>query len=604
MTLPALRLTVAFHDDESPMSFVSRLAVRNGTTARRLCTDFGLRFAAVAAGKTETLREIAALGCVELERLSANAFVATGRNWIFRGQVLDRSVLQRARLAICPACALADIENAPELRPEVAVYGRYAWLIDPIRNCAVHRMPIVVSERSSTDRLHDFTHGAAKFLSCPGTIGSYARRDPSALELYLLGRLAGRTASPLFDPMPFVAVVRICETAGAVALYGPKVNLRTLSGDEREAAGGRGYSDLAGGEESIRTFIDGLIDRVGSRTRLDGPKVALGGFYTLLNGICDDQVFDELSRIVRDHIVERFAIDHGRKILGGAVQERRVHTLYSLASEFEMHPARLRRHLATAGLLSERQIGMSDHNVRMDAARAVEVVREVTGTLTLLDAIKHFNAPASQMKPLIRAGIIVPSKRISGHGARKRYAVAHLDDIIERMYGRVRRRRQSDCDIPTAAGRACISAAVVVRLILDGKLQTAGGQKRGYLGVLVDSIALRNAVRGPKLDGLSLRKTARKIGVSDQVLDALIAHGHIASFRSINPVNRCPQTIVSHVEIGRFKANYVSLWRLSKERGIHIATMKTRLEQAGVEPAFAPEAIGARFYRVVDTKRS
>ena len=45
-----LRLTVPFHADETPMSWVSRLAARNGVKARKLCLDFGMSFQAVVDG--------------------------------------------------------------------------------------------------------------------------------------------------------------------------------------------------------------------------------------------------------------------------------------------------------------------------------------------------------------------------------------------------------------------------------------------------------------------------------------------------------------------------------------------------------------------------
>jgi hypothetical protein len=68
----------------------------------------------------------------------------------------------------------------------------------------------------------------------------------------------------------------------------------------------------------------------------------------------------------------------------------------------------------------------------------------------------------------------------------------------------------------------------------------------------------------------------------------------------VNAVNRCPQTLVANKVLKRFKAKYVSLWTLSKERGTYIATLKSKLDRAGIEPAFDPVAIGARFYRRSD----
>src|SRR5438105_4097034 len=125
-----LRLTIPFRADETPMSFVSRLAARNGVEARTLCRDFDLRFQNVVDGKADTLCRIAELAGIDRQPLLANAFVKTAPlQWTFRGQVLHRTVLRRERIAICPACALDDLEAAPALRPPVAAHGQAIWLL-------------------------------------------------------------------------------------------------------------------------------------------------------------------------------------------------------------------------------------------------------------------------------------------------------------------------------------------------------------------------------------------------------------------------------------------------------------------------------------------
>ena len=70
-------LTVPFHADETPMSWVSRLAARNGVKARRLCGDLGMDFQAVVDGDGDTLRKAAALGRIDPGLLQANAFRKT-----------------------------------------------------------------------------------------------------------------------------------------------------------------------------------------------------------------------------------------------------------------------------------------------------------------------------------------------------------------------------------------------------------------------------------------------------------------------------------------------------------------------------------------------
>ena len=149
MIVLPLRLTVPFHADETPTSYASRLAACNGTRLNPFCNDIRIRPLDIADGDEDSLRTLAALGGIEPEFLLANAFVKSGPlEWTFRAQSLDRIALRRTRLAICPACALADIKARPKLMPELATYGRAAWLLDVVRLCPVHRIPLAYAEEA------------------------------------------------------------------------------------------------------------------------------------------------------------------------------------------------------------------------------------------------------------------------------------------------------------------------------------------------------------------------------------------------------------------------------------------------------------------------
>jgi hypothetical protein len=608
--LPALRLTVSLHSDETPMSVASRLAARNGTTLRSFCSDFGLRFQGIVDGDGETLQRTAGLARINANVLQSVAFVKSGRwCWVHRGTELHRTVLRRAHTAICPACALADIDANPALRPNAAVYGRCAWMLDPLLTCPVHRIPLSVVPLDH-QRMHDFADSVGILL--PKLVDLAAtgeRRDLGALERYAIARLAGAATSPLLDQMSLAAAAHLCETAGAVLISGPKVNLSQLTADERLAAGGRGCQAIAAGPDAFRALLDQLIEAKGPRVRNDSPRAAFGQLYKLLSpATADNRGFEAVRDIMRQHAVDNFALPGGSNLLGAHLERRRVHSVHTLANEYAIHPKTLRKHLRAAGLIDAAQAEMSDNNIRIEADAAVELARHLAGTLSLADAMEHINAPRAQMDVLIKAGIVTPQQRMTGFGGQNLYAAADLDDLMARLTAKARTARRHDArlhSIPTAAKRCCCSAADIVRLIVDGKLRTAKTLHRlGYMGILVDARAVLKAVRGAETDALSLRKAARTIGTSDPALEALIAGGHIAAFTGVNAVNRCPQTLVANKELKRFKANYVSLWALSKERGMYIATLKSKLDRAGIEPAFDPGAIGASFYRRIEVSRT
>jgi hypothetical protein len=80
------------------------------------------------------------------------------------------------------------------------------------------------------------------------------------------------------------------------------------------------------------------------------------------------------------------------------------------------------------------------------------------------------------------------------------------------------------------------------------------------------------------------------------VVRALIDAGELRTFIARDPVNRCPQILISHEEMDRFCSVFVSLFLLAEERGKHLRRVLKDLEAQGIEPAFDLERIGARFY--------
>ncbi|WP_274426868.1 hypothetical protein [Chelativorans sp. YIM 93263] len=154
------------------------------------------------------------------------------------------------------------------------------------------------------------------------------------------------------------------------------------------------------------------------------------------------------------------------------------------------------------------------------------------------------------------------------------------------------------CSVPQAVRKANCKAVEILDLLLAGKLERAfrDANERGYMAVLVDPDELREKTMLEDHGGLSLREVEHQLGTKTQVVKALIEHGYLPARTAVNPINRCPQTIVMPEDLARFQRSYVSLMNLAKERGEHFMRMKARLESVEIKPAFDPVIIGARFY--------
>jgi hypothetical protein len=152
----------------------------------------------------------------------------------------------------------------------------------------------------------------------------------------------------------------------------------------------------------------------------------------------------------------------------------------------------------------------------------------------------------------------------------------------------------SQADIPTAMKKACRTCVEIVSLLLDGKLEWVGrlGGQRGYLSVIVDVDEVREKLTDPGHGGLNLRQVELDLGLPTAALKALLADGVLPSRTAINPVNRCPQTVVDASDLAQFKQIFVSLSTLSKERRMNPRRLKNELHRIGVKPTFDPESIG------------
>lgn len=204
-----IQMTVAHDRDETPASLCSRNALLVGRSARDFCRDAGFTFQAVVDGKSAALETLAHRGRADFGRLASTATVKISeRRYTIGDQILTRDTLSRKTLRVCPHCLMQDIETGrgpDKTRP----FGRFHWLVDPIRTCREHGVGLVsASEDEHPHRVHDF---AMLVQPCLPTLGRLAReasqRRYSPFEAYLNGRLTSSAdqEAPWLNNLPFHA---------------------------------------------------------------------------------------------------------------------------------------------------------------------------------------------------------------------------------------------------------------------------------------------------------------------------------------------------------------------------------------------------------------
>lgn len=603
-----LRHTVPLGAGETPASFASRLAALHGLPAREFCLDMGTTFQKVVDGAPEALTVIAGKGGADVVALTENAFVKTAeRRYLHRGQELTRDNLLRGTVVVCPKCLAEDLAATPQARPQIAAIQRARWQIAALKTCAVHLTPLVIVDKDMTPgTMHDWSHHFGKVLpALPRLVAEAGTRPLTAFETYVLDRVDGSTGGTgLIDTLPLHAVIVACELFGAVATLGRMPNLKILTDKEWRLAGAAGFDILSGGRPSVDAFLEGLqASYPYSGGATEGPQAIFGRVYQVLEFGREDPAFDPLRDLVGDFIRGRLPVGPGDVVFGKPVETRRLHSIRSLSKETGLHPKRLRKLLLSAGMLPQNADDLADGNCLFDAQKAVSLAQAAApATLSVRDAGAYLNAPRVQRDMLYRSGILVPRIKATDHGAADLFAPEDLDAFLTRLLDGatpVAAAYTGQVDIPTAAKAACCGSVDVVQALLDGHLTRKArlASERGYMAVLVDVEEVRALVRGADLPGLTSQALADRLRVADRVTRKLIAGGHLRTVTAINPVNRCPVTIVPTEDIERFETEFVTLFALARQQGRHHMAVKKELEAAGVKPALDPEQIGATMYR-------
>lgn len=603
-----LGLTVPLGEAETPASFTSRVAAANGVKAAEFCLDWDLRFQAVVDGNKDAISAVAGLGGADAGALLRHAFVRRAPlMYECRGQKLIRAALRRARVFICPDCALDDIARLPKVKPHLAVYGRGAWLIDAVRTCPDHNISLVdVTFDEAPGKYHDFAYQVRPSIPrLADLLAGAVKRRPSGLERYVLARLEGTARSELLDRLDLFAAIKTCEVLGAVAEFGTRVNLRTLPDAKMAPALARGFEIADGGPAGIRKFLDGLVAAAGNRRRKDGPGATFGRIHQWLMAHQRDPAYAPVRDAVGRHVLESFPLVANTRLFGALIASQTRHSIRTLSLETGQHPKKLRKTLRASGIIGDAQMVLSDHNVIFDAVEGSRAAREAKASLYLPAARAYLNAPRVQADLLVQHGFIRPKASAGKLGVYAQYAVDDLDAFLAKLKlgaKPVGTPSAKTANIPGAARQACCSAADIVRMILEKKLAWTGVQRdvRGYLSVLVKVNEVKAAVRGPDHGGLTTVEVREALQAHHRVVLALVEHGHLATFRAPNPVNRCIQTLVATAELKRFRKTYVSLYMLAKERNRHHVVMKTELDAAGIRPALDHRKVFARFYRRSD----
>lgn len=585
--------------NETPTSLVSRLAlVHRAQSLRIFCLDMGFQLQSIVDGDQAALSRLAEIASVSVESLADAAIVRMDRaRFSLRGQELVKLSLRRARTVVCPRCLLEDID---ESRQPWMASGRAQWLLEPIRTCRRHGVALTELARSDAPgTLHDFARLVAPAIHDLANRESEA--TPSALEDYLLDRIDACVGPEWLDALPWHAAARTCEMIGAVAVFGRKAQLKTMTDEHWRAAGGVGFAVASQGVIGIRNFLDELRSTYPqSRNDPTGPQAWFGRLHTWLSA-SKVGALDPLRNIIVDMMRDTAPVGPDYQLYGRQlVDRRRLHSVLTLAQSTGLHPKRLQRVVVESGLAPAASERQTADRILFDAKRGEELATLLKNTIAHTQVEKYLNASRPQAMLLAQHQLIRRIENAEQLGlAYRSYDRRDLDRFLEALLvdaKPVQHPTPSQCDIRSAIKRANCSTIEIVQLLLDRKLGWVGQVvgKHGFGSVLVDVEEIKARTRVAPSGTLTAQAIEGLLGTSSRVVQALIEHKILPTQRVIS-VNRCPNDAIPCAAFEEFRAEYCSLHELCKTYGRHKLILKRQLTERGIRPVFDRREIPATF---------
>lgn len=476
--------------------------------------------------------------------------------------------------------------------------GRATWLFAPVRTCAAHLIPLVERPAGSwSERFLDMAVVAPDDAALRAQLAAATMRLVSPLQTYVERRFDGAAGPDWLDRQRIDLAARTTEMLGAVLIHGPKAAQARLTETEWDAAGAEGYGFTSGGEDGVRAALAELVARFRARGVFGGPQAAFGALFAWLQFGRRAAERGPIESVVRDYVLDTFAVAPGTKLFGQVVAERRRHSIGSLARQHRLNRKTLNRALVMTGLIEGGDPDRVDDTLSVEAAAGERLAARLHGAVPSSQLPKRLECSRTEAEAILRSGLL---PRI-GHGQPGSKVLLNMISTadVEALLSRLSRVGTSVdepsagmCDLAKAARRVGYPSDDILRVVLDGRASQVERirERRGVRALQVDPAEVKRVLTERcRPSGLTMAEAGRALGLS------ATAARHLADARGRDgrPLletqlsagrngARVRSTTIDAVD--RFKAEHVDLAALAAERGVPKRRLLAQLAAAGVAP--------------------
>ncbi|WGT52390.1 TniQ family protein [Thioclava nitratireducens] len=605
-----LRPDLPFQAEETVLSWTARLAgFHTGGRLVPFLNDLGIAPNRLSAGDEEALQRLSAKAGQDLSCLRLNAIKRiTPRQYRLRGEVFSAEFTTGPVTRFCPRCLAEDA--AGRGRSATMRMHRLDWLLQPVRVCPHHSLPLVERRTGDWDDvLHELSvlvPETREQLLRLADVSGFAKQ--SELQDYVVARLRGGNGPEWLDRQSIEQAVRATEMLGAVLAFGPEAKPGDLGMLDWVRAADSGWPYVSEGEPGIRKALEHLQEDAKGRGRAWLSRTAVFGMlYRWLSSKKLRKDPGEIREILRRHIVDTMDVAPGESVLGKVIQNPKLCSVTTLAKSDRVHALTLRDVLISREALERGAASRSCGELLVDARVGRKASDAIRWAVPFTRAGDILNASRPMVSTLIEIGAL-SQVRLDGEARGKlsrsideremRELLRRLENLVPEV---VERAPPGMATISQCLERSRLTNEQVLRRLLSGQVRRVFRlvDVAGLRGVVIDLKEFSTPAALP-VPGMSTEMVMLVLGLNRAAINSLIREREGGSLLEVVDVQGEYGKWVFPEALDRFRERFVFGHRLELEYRIKRYAAKSLLDAYGVKPLFNPREFGATIYHRAD----
>ncbi|MGB3813774.1 MAG: TniQ family protein [Shinella sp.] len=597
-----LPVTIPFHDDETPLGFVSRLAAANGFPSLEVflnCTETSAL--AIMRGEAGSMALLESWTGEKRDRLGRFAVRRADEKLHFRlgNAVFGRDHRRGNTHRFCVQCVQHDL-RIEEGRKVSHPYVRVWWETKAIGTCPIHgsRITDVACDNNKDDFALFVRSNAHLFADDHGDATS---RPPRELDRYLIGRIQGAIVNPFLDSLEAYVVAGLCKYFGRFlrryrsAAVSEDGSFETLNDAEY------GFNAVKLGEAHISELVSELV--LGESALVEDGASPMDPITRWLRRNHDVPAYATLVEFFQDLAERNMPLGEGQ-ICILPTRRRYRHTVRSASVEYGLREQRIVGLLTKAGILKVEEATTA--KISFDAEQAKPILEAAQDALSLTEAAAILGLKGPRLHEIIDAGFLPRVE--ADRGDLRIYTRIWRQDLIDfqrRLFERAKTEIDLDGYLPIVkvAHRCNCQVREVVGMIFDGQLDGIARSGNGitFANLLVnlkEAQGKRRLVVRQEIgtDLLSIAEAAELLNTAKYKTYPLVATGVLSSVTRLNRTSRRMQPFIEPKALEDFRRLHISVAEIASLYGTRADVIVRRMEALGIEPSFDPGSRPGRYY--------